>query len=219
MRIFRLLLAASLLTWLGGCSNSAPTSPAPLSQPLPESFVVSGTLFETVNGVSRPLAGRQVRLLSISAKSETEDAFLTDDNGRYTANVPPGSRVFAYGRDVSGPWQPCLASAVVDKATTIDVQVVPAGSSLTAPAAANPMITGFVYETTSQGRKPLPGVVVWLEAGLNSYGVAVTQTDEAGGFFLCRANAPVWMGVSSREKWFHSVSGTADLFFEIELRR
>ena len=122
--------------------------------------------------------------------------------------------MFAYGRDVSGLWQPCLASALVDKDTNIDVGVVPAGSSLTPPAAASPMITGFVYETTAQGRKPLRGVVAWLEAGINSYLVALTQTDEAGRFFLCRVNAPVWMGVSSPQEWFQSIPGTADMFFE-----
>ena len=230
MRIFRRLLAVSLLTWLGGCGNSAPTSPAPSPPlpPLPESFVVSGTLFETVDGVSRRLAERQVRLFGITVEScgagcsverEREDTFHTDENGRYTARVPPKSRVYVYARDVSGPWQPCLATALVDKDTTIDVQVTPAGSSLTPPAAASPMITGFVYETTPQGRKPLPGVVAWLEAGQSSYLVAVTQTDEVGRFFLCRVNGPVWMGVRSREEWFQSLPGGADLFFEIELRR
>jgi hypothetical protein len=107
-----------------------------------------------------------VRLLTINAQIEKEDAYFTDDNGRYTARTTPGSRVFAYARDTTGPWQPCLASAVV-----------------------------------------------------NSYGVAVTQTDEGGRFFLCRANAPVWMGVSSRQEWFQLISGTGDSFFEIELRR
>jgi hypothetical protein len=81
------------------------------------------------------------------------------------------------------------------------------------------MITGLVYETTAQGRQPLRGVVVWLEAGANGYLVAVTQTDDTGRFFLCRVNAPVWMGVSSREEWFESVAVTADTFFEIELGR
>ncbi len=225
----RPLLAASLLTWLGSCSDSEPTSPAAPSPPLPESFEVSGTLFETLDGVSRRLAMRQVRLLGIGlgscgqppggCQTEREDVYLTDDNGRFTARVPPNRRVFAYARDTSGPLQPCLASAVVDKDTTIDVEVAPAGRAPTPPAAASPMITGFVYETTSQGRKPLAGVVTWLEAGLSSYLVAVTQTDEAGRFFLCRVNAPVWMGVSSHQEWFQTIPGTADLFFEIELRR
>jgi hypothetical protein len=234
MRIFRRLLMVSLLAWLGGCNSSAPsapTSPAPGSQPLPQSFVVSGSLFETADGVSRRLAERQVRLFAISTRpcdppgsgcstgTEQEHAFLTDANGSYTARVPTGSRVFAYGRDVSAPWQPCLASAVVDKDTTIDVQLVPVGSFLTPPAAASPMITGFVYEATSQGRQPLPGLVVWLEAGINGYLVAVTQTDQAGHFFLCRVNTPVWMGVRSRQEWFQSIPGTGDTSFEIELRR
>ena len=65
----------------------------------------------------------------------------------------------------------------------------------------------------------MQGVTVWLEAGINGYVVAVTQTDEAGRFFLCRVNAPVWMGVSSRQEWFQTLPGTGDLFFEIELRR
>ena len=60
---------------------------------------------------------------------------------------------------------------------------------------------------------------MWLESGLSSYLVALTQTDEAGRFFLCRVNAPVWMGVSSPQEWFRSIPGTADTFFEIELRR
>jgi hypothetical protein len=107
----------------------------------------------------------------------------------------------------------------VNQDTTIDLHVVPVGSSLTPPAAAGPMITGLVYETTAQGRQPLRGVVVWLEAGANGYLVAVTQTDDTGRFFLCRVNAPVWMGVSSREEWFESVAVTADTFFEIELGR
>jgi hypothetical protein len=205
------------------CPGVGPDIRRHLSRPLPESFVVSGTLFETVDGISRPLAERQVRLLTITREpgreSEIEGAFLTDRSGRYTANVRPGSLVFAYARDVSGPWQPCLASAVVGKDTTIDVHVVPAGRSLEPPAAASPMITGVVYERTSEGRKPLPGVAVWLEAGLNSYLVAVAQTDDAGRFFLCRVNAPVWMGVSSRQDWFQELPGNADLFFEIELKR
>lgn len=232
MRMFRRLVAASLLTWLAGCNNSVPTSPptSPTSPslPAPLSYVVSGILFETVDGVSRPLAGRQVRLLDSGTcgqpipgdcRVEKEDAFFTDDNGRYTAQVPPNSRVFVSARGPSGTLQPCLATAAVDKDTTIDVQVVSAGSSLTPPAAAGPMITGFVYETTSEGRKPLRGVEAWLEVGFGGYAVAFTQTDEAGRFFLCRVNVPVRMGVSSYQDWFQFISGTGDLFFEIELRR
>jgi hypothetical protein len=229
MPIFRRLLGVSLLAWLGGCGNSVPMSPAPPSPLTPKSYVVSGILFEEVDGGSRPLPGRQVRLFNTGTcgqstpgdcRIEKEDVFRTDDNGRYTAVVPSGSRVFVYARGPAGTLQPCIATAVVDEDTTIDVQVAPAGSSLTPPLNASSMITGFVYETTSQGRKPLRDVGAWLEVGFgDSYVVALTQTDEAGRFFLCRVNVPVRMGVSSYQEWFQSIPGTGDLSFEIELKR
>ena len=53
---FRRLLVASLLPWLAGCTSSAPTSPAP------QSYVVSGILFETFDGISHPLARHPVTL-------------------------------------------------------------------------------------------------------------------------------------------------------------
>jgi hypothetical protein len=116
--------------------------------------------------------------------------------------------------------QPCLASVPVDKDTTIDVQVFPIGSSLTPPTAAGPMITGFVYETTPQGRTPLRGVFAWLEVGLlDSWPVAKTYTDDAGRFFFCRVSAPVRMGVSGWAREPQSIPGTGDMFFEIELKR
>jgi hypothetical protein len=233
MRMFRRLLAASLLTWLAGCNNSVPTSstspsPSP-SPPAPLHYVVSGILSETVDGVSRPLAGRQVHLYISGTCGQPvpgdcrpergREPLLSDDNGRYTAQVPK-SWVFVSAN--VGELQPCVASAAVEKDTTIDVQVVPAGRSSTPPPAASPMITGFVYETTPQGRNPLRGVDVWLEVGYEGYFVAGNQTDDAGRFFLCRVNAPVLVGVSGagyQTSWSQSIPGTGDMFFEIELRR
>jgi hypothetical protein len=156
----------------------------------------------------------------IPEKAEVVD---TDQNGRYTVQVTvfPRTRVFVAGAGLHAAGeQPCLASALVDKDTTIDVEVFPTGSSSTPPQVAGPMITGFVYETTPQGRNPLRGVGAWLEVGTgDSFPVARTQTDDAGRFFFCRVNAPVGMGVSSYKEWFRSIPGTGDLSFEIELKR
>jgi hypothetical protein len=124
--------------------------------------------------------------------------------------------------------QPCLASAPVDKDTSIDVEVFPIGSSPTPQPAASPLITGFVYETTSQGRTPLRGVGAWLEVGFaDAWPVAKTYTDDAGRFFFCRVNAPVRMGVSGYQDMVVAgykdgvafIPGTGDMSFEIELRR
>lgn len=222
----------------------SPTNPSPAA---PQSYVVSGTVSETVEGGSRPVAGRKVDLFisgiceqiipGRDCAREKADVVDTDQNGRYTVQVQvPDSRplspkplvfVAGAGLHASGQ-QPCLASALVDKDTTIDVQVFPIGSSSTAPPAAGPMITGFVYETTPQGRKPLRGVWAWLEVGTaDSWWVAQTQTDDAGRFFLCRVNAPVRMVVSSYQDMVVSgyphgvefIPGTGDMSFEIELKR
>ena len=249
MRMLHCLLVASLLAWLSGCHNSMPSSPATSptspSLPAPQSHVVSGTVSETVEGISRPVAGRRVDVFisgicdqvipGRDCASEKAEVVDTDQNGRYTVQVPDGrplSRkplvyVAAAGLHAPGQ-QPCLASALVDNDRTIDVQVFPTGSSFTPPDAASPIITGFVYETTAQGRNPLRGVRAWLEVGsADSYLVARTQTDNDGRFFFCRVNAPVRMGVSGYEDMVMagyrdgvaSIPGAGDMFFEIQLRR
>ena len=230
MHMFRLRITASLLLGLSGCSGSAPTAPtspatpSPANPSPPQSYVVSGILSEIVGGVSRPLAGRQVHLFISGTcpgppgcvEEQGRQPYYTDDKGRYTAEVPK-RRVFVTAN--IGALQPCTANATVDKDTTIDVQVVPVGSSFAAPPEAGPTITGVVYETTPQGRRPLRGVDVWLEAGFEGWLVANTQTDGSGRFLLCRVNAPVQMIVSSRREWQQPLFGTGDMFFEIELKR
>lgn len=95
---------------------------------------------------------------------------------------------------VWGKRQPRIASVSVDKDTTIDVQVFPAESCATPSSAAGSMITGFVCETTPDGRKPLRGAEAWLDLGQDAY-VANTETDETGRFFFCRVNTCVRMDV------------------------
>jgi hypothetical protein len=243
---FRHLLGASLLVSLGSCSDAVPTSPASPSLPAPQSYVVSGTVFETVDGASRPVAGRKVDVFSSGiceqiipgrdCAREKAEVVDTDQNGRYSVPVqvpdsrPSSSKPLVYvtgaGLHALGQ-QPCLASALVDKDTTIDVQVFQVGSSLTPPPVAGPMITGFVYETTPQGRIPWREVSAWLEVGFGDvHLVARTQTDDAGRFFFCRVNAPVRMVVSGHQDMVAAgyrdgvafIPGTGDMFFEIEVK-
>jgi hypothetical protein len=218
--MFAMLLVVALLIVVPGCGNSGLTaSPSP-SPSAPLSYVVSGIVSETVDGVSRPLAGRTVHLWISEPDRGWAQSSTTDHNGRYTAQVPR-AQVFVSGWHPPDQEQPCLATAVVDKDTTIDMQFVPGGGSLAPPPAASPMITGLVYETTPQGRNPVRGVYVELDASID-VPVALTQTDDAGRFFLCRVNAPVVMSVGApfrHQPWSQSIPGTGDMFFEIELRR
>jgi hypothetical protein len=154
MPMFRRLFAALLVAWLSSCNNSVPTSPERPSLPAPQSYVVSGTVSEIVAGISRPAAGRRVDLYisgstcasgqAIPCITEKAEVVDTDQNGRYAVQVTVFRKtlVFVAGAGLHAlGQQPCLAGALVDKDTTIDVEVFPVDSSTTPPPSAGPMIT------------------------------------------------------------------------------
>jgi hypothetical protein len=94
MRPLSRLLAGSLLTCVAGCNTSIPTSPANSSPPVPQSVVISGTISEVVDGVSRPAAGRKVDFFldgsacgSRQTPCEQAGVVETDQNGHYAAHV------------------------------------------------------------------------------------------------------------------------------------
>lgn len=220
MRTFELLSLGALAAWVAACGSVPPTPTSPTS-PAADTHLVSGVVFETVDGISRFMMGRQVHLWIQSSNRAFTQVVTTDQSGRYTASVPPASRVFATAWHPPDQHQPCIASAVVNRDTTLDVEVRPIDRFSAPPAAASPLITGFVYESTPQGRKPLRGVHVSVDASSDVW-VAYTRTDEAGRFFLCRVNAPVQMVVSAgngyQDAW-RLIPGTTDMDLEIELRR
>jgi hypothetical protein len=224
MGIDRRFLAASLLFSLTGCSESMPVAPTP--PPSPPSYVVSGIVRETVDGVSRPVANQFLSLHTQETEGLPPGMTLrgsmqyihTDDSGRYSAQVP---RSLVFVSAVWGKRQPCLASATVVRDTVIDVQVFPGSSDAPSPTPGS-MITGFVYETTPEGRKPVQGASAWLDVSSDVY-VASTETDAAGRFYFCRVNTMVRMDVSADgyQPYVYSefVYGPGNRHFEFEFKR
>jgi hypothetical protein len=143
----------------------------------------------------------------------------TDESGRYSAQVPARSTVLVSA--VWGKRQPCIASASIVGDTVIDVHVFPASSDPPADAAGS-MITGVVYESTPEGRKPLPGAAAWLDLASDNW-VASTETDASGRFYFCGVNADVRMDVDAQgyQPTVQSVFvvGRGSRFFEFEFRR
>jgi hypothetical protein len=107
----------------------------------------------------------------------------------------------------------------VDRDTTLDVQVFPAGSVDSSPGVKQ-LITGSVYETTPNGRRPIASADVWLDLSSDAY-IANTETDASGRFTFCGVWTPVRVDVS-REGY----QGGSAFFvpggeraFEFELKR
>jgi hypothetical protein len=209
-----------------GCSESSrlPDSPlAPTSAPpSPQLYEVSGILSVAGDGGSRALAGRTVWLWIEQGSGSRivrgwSQSAVTDPSGRYTSHVQEG-RVYV-GAWERGERQPCLAAADVRSDTTLDVEIIPAGSA--APQTlAGPIVRGTVYETTPEGRNPLPNASIEVDASVDAY-VGYTETDDAGRFLLCRVDKPVRIGIShpGHQPAWRSLPGTADMVIDIELRR
>ena len=219
------LVAASVFSCLPGCGHSSPTAPTP--PPQASSYLVSGTVREMVEGTSRAVANQFLSLWIQETEGLPQGLLMrgssqythTDDSGRYSAQVPARSTVFVSA--VWGKRQPCVASAMVVRDTVIDVQVF-SGSSDAQAATAGSMISGFVYENTPQGRKPLRGAAAWLDLWSDVY-VASTETDANGRFYFCGVNAVVRMDVDAQgyQPNVHSVSisGSGNQSFEFEFSR
>jgi hypothetical protein len=226
LSVLLLSLVCGVLLPGAACDSSAPTAPTP--PPPPATYGVTGVVSETVDGISRPLADTSLWLTiweteglpaGLTLRGSGLD-LITDSKGRYTARVPK-SRVFVTVHGFKR--QPCIASGSVNKDTTIDVQVFPQGRSIPMPPSSlGPIITGFVYETTAAGRKPLRGAEAWLDISQDGY-VANTETDETGHFFLCRVDTRVRMDVfmTGYEPYQYGelVSGTGDRYLQFEFTR
>jgi len=213
-------LATALLLSLAGCDDSGrppgtnPSSPSPLSN------TVSGVVTFMVDGVSRPIADRSVWIW-VDPQARGQSA-VTDQNGRYSAQVPRNARVFVTAYASSFEQQPCIASAVVERDKTVNVQVVPLGSPADPPAAlASPLITGLVYQATAEGRRPVRANIQFRLSQENV--IAFTQTDSRGRFFFCRVNTAGHLDVaaleisSSSSSLSYPVTGTSDVDLEFDL--
>jgi len=227
MGMHRRTLAAAFSLCVIGCADPAPpvAPTSPSTSGLPASHLVSGTVLERVDGGVRGVANQFLTLITVETrglppgmvKRTKAQSLSTDASGRYSAHVPT-SIVF-----VSAAWgkrQPCVASAPVSQDTTLDVEVF-AGSS-SPPSGASPRITGFVYETTPSGRRPLKGAALWLDLASDAY-VAATETDDLGQFYFCHVSADVRLDVSVEgyQPYQHSafLSGATDSHIEFEFRR
>jgi hypothetical protein len=205
---FALLICGALSG--GSCADgpSAPTAPTPAAvqttnsasdppaQITSGSFVVSGVITQVTAAGPRPLEG------ALANAWIQQDRFgyshqwaygkvVTDAAGRYELRPLPSGVTVRLEVWKEGYVQQCAAPLlkVMDHAT-VDAQLVARANVSGVPTAVPPpapgfrLITGTVFERTSDGLRPFPHALVDYEPVMDSP-AAVTYSDENGRYVLC----------------------------------
>jgi hypothetical protein len=105
----------------------------------------------------------------------------TDADGRYRlVDVPKGFIVlfaFKLGYD-----HPCAATVSLSADASVDMEIVSPESPSLPTTVTSPTLSGTVFETTSEGRRPITGARIYWGGDLP---VAITTSDAAGRYALC----------------------------------
>ena len=195
----RLLGALALAGLLAAC-NKQPVTPTPAPTPAPApalpvpspgvpltSNTLSGVVFESSASGPRAVPGGFV-----GYRVDTGNGLgrvPVDSNGRYTIpNLPDRSqvRVTAFAGLGNGELeQPCGAYASVNGDTVRDIELVRPGTR--SQSHAPPTLSGVVFHTTGEGRRPLTLAnmrVLYFSVSRSTYDV-YTRTDSAGRYEVC----------------------------------
>ena len=173
---------------LPSAATPAPSAPTPApSAPTLDGFSLSGVVLEDTSAGSRPVPGGRV---FFSVDSRPGGRVGVDTSGRYTISGLPAGRLVRVtwlpSMEVGGLrlHQPCPANATIAGGTELNIEVVRLGSREFAYR--SPTLSGVVFETTPQGRRPLGATRVLYS--LKTWGGfdAYTETDADGRYQFCR---------------------------------
>jgi hypothetical protein len=170
----------------GPTSLPAPTAPQPSSPP----YTLSGVVLDYTSAGPRPQSGVPLLVRSWGSPGALLEV-TSDANGRYEISGVPGGAVTIQPSIKSDYRAPCPAGTdVLNGNATFDVHVVSTTllSTSGAPASMPKSViwfSGVVFETTSEGRRPIAGATVDLDS--DETFVATTLTDSAGQYLVCTA--------------------------------
>ena len=173
---------------LPSAATPAPSAPTPAaSAPTLDGFSLSGVVFEDTSAGSRPVPGGRV---FFSVDSRPGGHVEVDTGGRYTIPGVPAGRLVrvtwfpSMELNALSLHQPCPANATIAGDSKLNIEVVRLGSREFTYR--SPTLSGVVFETTPQGRRPL-GATRVLYSLKNWGGFDVyTQTDADGRYRFCR---------------------------------
>lgn len=175
------------------------TGPSPAPTPTPVGSVVSGVVLERTSQGARPVPGATVSLLFPVRQTATDAA------GRYRfAGVPDGFFVLQAWKGI-GFDQPCGATVHLTADATIDIELVPQDSPSLSMALGSPILSGVVFETTSEGRRPVPGARIFLGGDIDPV-IATTTSNADGRYLLCRLPVGVSTYVDAAKSGYASTN-------------
>ena len=172
------------------------------STPVAPTFTLSGVITDRFSG--RPVQGatvwvwpftfERVRGWPPGGMRKTP----SDGAGRYTISGLPSlgpvwvSTAQTWGDAFSAPYvHQCVTSVTIEGDATLDVTISSTADLVALNASTGPtspdsrIVSGTVFEITSNGRQPVGNVWVGWEAAVMDGTVAETITDPAGHFRLC----------------------------------
>jgi hypothetical protein len=195
---------------------SSLSSPSPTSSPLPPgtSATLTGTVFETTPDGPRPVPGAYLN--AIGGGGDSISAYA-DADGRYAfTNKQVGATVIVQAVSVPGVrvarHQPCVASVVMQKDSSVDVEFNLAGVRGTGGP---PLVSGTVFQTTPGGRQPVPERQVMyyvVTPSGASFLATSTFTDDEGRYEFCKVPlGPGRVWVTDPSNWDGFPAATKDV--------
>jgi len=199
------LLLAGVAVGCGGSAVTSPTAPAsipPLTgSPFPPGTTsgpnsVAGFITEMTSQGPRPVSG-----VSVSAWVDlgrlaysymwANGARASDTAGRYElGNLPDGASVTVQIWKTDYVQQCAAPTFTASGPSTLDLRLVSKASvsadlaTVPAPAQGFRNVSGVVYETTADGKRPVPGAPVDFEP-FEDFPAAITYSDAQGRYLLC----------------------------------
>jgi hypothetical protein len=243
LAVMRRAAGLCLLLVMSACGEEprslpmAPTVPNVASPPVAATFTLSGVITGRFSG--RPVQGAgvwvwpftfaQVRGWPPVGMRMTR----SDGAGQYTISGLPSlgpvwvSTAQTWGDAFSAPYMhQCVTTTTIDGDATLDLTVssttdLAALNASTGPTPPNSrIVSGTVFEITSNGRQPVRNVWVGWEASVMDGVVAETRTDAAGHYRLCglsRERITLSAAPAYGNVFYVSVDPGSDAIVDIEI--
>jgi hypothetical protein len=234
LRLHALVISLMLIGACGGSNygSGQPSSPSPVPSssgappvptPLPAGFQLSGTVFETTPQGSRAVPGGRIFYW---IGSHYGGQIVVDASGRYVISGLVEAPIIRltwmpdWQMLERGLHQPCPANVAMPSADTQrDIEVVRSGS----PGFKydSPTLSGIVYESTADGRRPLPHTRVLYSIDESGGFDAYTDTDADGRYILCRiprGNGRLGAGDCNDAVFWFPVNVNGDMVVDTDLR-